>query len=170
MTATALGLVLVAALLHAVWNLLAKRAGGGPVLVWLYGTVSTVLLTPPVIVLFAVRRPEAGAAGLGYLLASAVIHVLYFVVLQRGYQLGDLSVVYPVARGTGPVLTTIGAVVLLGEHPSALALSGAVLVALSVFALAQSTGPATGHSRRAVAFGLLTGLLIGAYTLCDKDA
>lgn len=112
MTATALRLVLVVALLHAVRNPLAERAGGGPVLVWLRGTTATVLLTPLVIVLFAVRRPEVGSAGLGLLLASAVIHVLYFAVSQRGYQLGDLSIVYPVARGTGPVLTTIGAVAL----------------------------------------------------------
>src|SRR4051812_5195721 len=95
MTPAALVLVLVAAVLHALWNLLAKRAGGGAVLVWLYGTVSAVLLTPCA-VLILVRRPGLGPVGLSYTLASAVIHVVYFLVLQRGYQLGDLSVVYPV--------------------------------------------------------------------------
>src|SRR3954447_24668177 len=169
MTATALGLVLAAAVLHAGWNLLAKRAGGGAVLVWLYGTVSAVLLTPAVLVLAVVARPALGPVALGLTAASAVIHVVYFVVLQRGYQVGDLSVVYPIARGTGPVLSTAAAIVLLGERPSALALIGAALVALGVFSLARPPRATTADARRAVAFGLLTGLLIAAYTICDKQ-
>ena len=120
--------------------------------------------------LFVVQRPILDPVGLGFTLASAAIHVLYFVVLQHGYRLGALSLVYPIARGTGPVLTTIAAIVLLGERPSALALSGAALVALSVFALAQPPRTSTGDSRGAVAFGLLTGLLIATYTICDKQA
>jgi drug/metabolite transporter (DMT)-like permease len=170
MTAAALGLVLTAAVLHATWNLLAKRAGGGAALVWLYGAVSAVVLTPPSLALIVVRRPEIGPAGLIYTLASAILHVAYFVALQKGYQLGDLSVVYPVARGTGPVLTTIAAVILLGERPSAVALLGAVLVALGVFTLAKPDRQTAAHARGAIAFGLLTGVLIACYTLCDKRA
>jgi multidrug transporter EmrE-like cation transporter len=107
MTATALGLVLAAAVLHAAWNLLAKRAGGGAALVWLYGTASAVILMPPIIALFSLRRIDLGPTGLSYTLASAVLHVAYFLALQKGYEHGDLSVVYPVARGTGPVLSTV---------------------------------------------------------------
>lgn len=170
MTLTALGLVLVAAVLHAAWNLLAKRTGGGAALVWLYGTASAALLTPPAVILLVVRRPEIGPAGLAYAMASAILHVAYFLVLQRGYQLGDLSVVYPIARGTGPVLSTIAAVILLGERPSAVALLGAALIALGVFSLAKPERQSTTHARRAIAFGLLTGALIAAYTICDKRA
>jgi drug/metabolite transporter (DMT)-like permease len=170
MTLMALGLILFAAVLHAAWNLLAKRVGGGTVLVWLYGTTSAVLLTPFAIALIAIRCPSLGPAGLSATLASALIHIVYFIVLQRGYQLGDLSVVYPVARGTGPVLSTIAAISLLGERPSILALLGAVLVALSVFALARPARTATNDARRAVAFGLLTGILIAAFTIFDKQA
>jgi drug/metabolite transporter (DMT)-like permease len=170
MTATALALVLVAAVLHAVWNLLAKRAGGGAVLVWLYGTISALLLTPPALALLIMRPPPLGVIPIAYTLASALIHVVYFVVLQRGYQLGDLSLVYPIARGTGPVLTTIAAIALLGERPSGLAMAGAALVALGVFALARPAHASTVDSRRAVAFGLVTGVLIAAYTICDKQA
>jgi drug/metabolite transporter (DMT)-like permease len=170
MTLTALGLVLVAAVLHASWNLLAKKAGGGTILVWLYGTTSAVVLTPLALALIAIRRPVLGSAGLSFTVASAVIHVVYFLVLQRGYQLGDLSVVYPIARGTGPVLSTIAAILLLGERPSMLALLGATLVAVGVFALAANPRAATTDTRRAIAFGLLTGVLIAAYTICDKQA
>ncbi len=170
MTATALGLVLAAAVLHAAWNLLAKRVGGGAALVWLYGTVSAVILTPPIIALFSLRRTVLGPTGLAFTLASALLHVAYFLALQRGYEHGDLSVVYPIARGTGPVLSTIAAVALLGERPSPLALAGAALVAVGVFVLAQPEQVSAASSRRAVASGLLTGVLIAAYTLCDKRA
>lgn len=170
MTVAALGLVLAAAFLHATWNLLAKRAGGGSALVWLYGTISAVLLTPPGVAMIVIRRPEIGAMGLAYTGASAILHVAYFLVLQKGYQLGDLSVVYPIARGTGPVLTTVAAVILLGERPSAVALMGAALVALGVFTLAKPDRQTAVHAGRTIAFGLLTGVLIACYTICDKRA
>ncbi len=171
MTTAAFGLILTAALLHAIWNLLAKRAGGGAVLVWLYGSVSAVLLTPIAAALMIVNdRPVLGPPAWFFILASAFIHVVYFLVLQRGYQHGDLSVVYPVARGTGPVLTAIAAILLLGERPSMIALLGVVLMALSVFALARPARATTTDTKRAVAFGLLTGVLIATQTLCDKRA
>ena len=170
MTAAALGLVLAAAILHAAWNLLAKRAGGGAALVWLYGTASAVILTPPGVALLVLRRPELGPIGLGYTMASAVLHVAYFLVLQRGFEHGDLSVVYPVARGTGPVLSTIAAVALLGERPTSTALAGAALVATGVFVLARPERASAASSARAVGYGLLTGVLIAAYTICDKRA
>ncbi|SIN71551.1 Multidrug transporter EmrE [Singulisphaera sp. GP187] len=171
MTLTALALILSAAVLHALWNLLAKQAGGGAVLVWLYGTTSAVLLTPFAIALAVIDRPALGPTALSYTLGSVLIHVAYFVVLQRGYKVGDLSLVYPLARGTGPVLSTLAAIVLLGERPTALALLGAVLIALGVFTLAgPSRRTSSADTKQAVAIGLLTGLLIAAYTICDKQA
>ncbi|AGA28749.1 DMT family transporter [Singulisphaera acidiphila] len=170
MTLTALGLILAAAVLHALWNLLAKQAGGGVILVWLYGMTSAVLLTPLAVALAVLDCPELDTTGLSYTLASVLIHVAYYVVLQRGYKLGDLSLVYPLARGTGPVLSTVAAIFLLGERPTALALLGAILIALSVFALASPSRTATADTKQAVAMGLLTGLLIAAYTICDKQA
>jgi drug/metabolite transporter (DMT)-like permease len=170
MTATALGLVLIAALLHALWNLVAKRAGGGPAFVWLYGTTSAVLLSPLAAALFFVQDPQLSFAGFSFTAASAILHTAYFLVLQEAYREGELSVVYPVARGTGPVLSTIAAIAVLGERPSALALFGAILVALSVFALAKPSRSSAAEARRAITFGLMTGILIAGYTLCDKQA
>ncbi len=170
MTAAALGLILIAAVLHALWNLLAKRAGGGPAFVWLYGTASALLLLPFAVAVYVVQRPEITLAGASFTLASALLHAAYFVVLQQAYQEGDLSVVYPVARGTGPVLSTIAAIILLGERPSALAVFGAVLVAVSVFALAKPAQSRATDAKKAITFGLITGVLIAAYTVCDKQA
>ena len=170
MTATALGLVLIAAVFHALWNLMAKRAGGGPAFVWLYGTTSALLLSPLAVALFFVGHPQLSFVGMSFTFASAILHAGYFIVLQEGYREGELSVVYPVARGTGPVLSTIAAIAVLGERPSALALFGAILVALSVFALAKPTRSAAVDSKRAISFGVITGILIAGYTLCDKQA
>jgi drug/metabolite transporter (DMT)-like permease len=170
MTATALGLILVAAVLHALWNLLAKQAGGGPAFVWIYGTTSALLLLPFAVGAFAVQRPELTLVGMSFTLGSAVLHAVYFIVLQQAYREGDLSVVYPVARGTGPVLSTIAAIIALGERPSVLALCGAALVALSVFALARPARAKAVDTKKAIIFGLVTGVLIAGYTVCDKQA
>jgi drug/metabolite transporter (DMT)-like permease len=170
MTTTALGLVLIAAVLHALWNLIAKRVGGGVAFVWLYGMTSALLLSPLAGAQFFIQRPALSLVGLSFTLASAILHAGYFVVLQEAYREGELSVVYPVARGTGPVLSTAAAIAVLGERPSALALCGAVLVALSVFALAKPARASAGDVKRAITLGLVTGVLIAGYTVCDKQA
>jgi drug/metabolite transporter (DMT)-like permease len=105
------------------------------------------------------------------MLGSAVLQSTYFIMLFRGYRAGDLSLVYPLARGTGPLVATIGAILLLGERPSLLAIGGAVLIPLGAVFL--TGGPAMLRSRNAgtaAFYGIATGLLIGAYTLWDKQA
>lgn len=173
MTAPALALVLVAAVLHATWNFLAKRLGGGAGAVWLYSTLSMVCYAPVAAALVWLTRPGLSAAGAGFMLGSAVLHVGYFISLQRGYRKGDLSVVYPLARGTGPLLAAIAAVSFFGERPSPLAMTGAVLIAAGIILLA---GGRALLGRGAVSlsggpgYGLLTGLFIAIYTLWDKQA
>ena len=98
---------------------------------------------------------------------SGTIHLAYFVTLQRGYREGDLSLVYPLARGTGPTLSTAAAVLFLGERPSAVALCGAALVSAGILMLARGSGR---HARAGLLFGLATGALIAVYTLWDKHA
>jgi drug/metabolite transporter (DMT)-like permease len=91
--------------------------------------------------------------------------------LQRGYRVGDLSVVYPLARGTGPLLTMVGAVLLLGERPTPPAVIGALLIITGVFFIAGGEQMVRRRQLGAgVSYGLLTGLLIAAYTLWDKTA
>ncbi len=119
MTLFALVLVLVAAVFHATWNLLAKRVGdGGAVFVWLFGLCSLVLYAPLAVVVVLVSAPHLGPVEYLFMFGSGVLHLGYFVLLQRGYAVGDLSLVYPLARGTGPLLATAAAIVLFGERPS----------------------------------------------------
>ena len=110
------------------------------------------------------------ALGVG---VSAVLHVLYMSVLQRGYQLGNLSTVYATARGSGPFLSVIVAMLLLGERPSAAALFGVALVIVGVVAVGFVDRPPAGARRGidpAVLFGLLTGVMIATYTIWDAHA
>ena len=67
-----------------------------------------------------------------------MLQTLYFLTLQRGYKVGDLSVVYPLARGTGPLFSTLGAIFLLGERPTPLGLLGAGLIVAGVFVIART--------------------------------
>jgi drug/metabolite transporter (DMT)-like permease len=172
MNATALSLVLVAAVVHAAWNLAAKRvSSGGTQFVWLYYTAAAVFLLPVTIVLLVV---EAERPQWSWLLAAgvtAVLHVAYGVVLQRGNRVGDLSVVYPVARGTGPLLSVLAAVLVLGERPGPLGLVGAFLVVAGVLVI--STGRRGGDTHAVIAgilYGLLTGAVIAGYTLWDAHS
>ncbi len=171
MTAFALGLVLSAAFIHAGWNYLAKRAGeGGAAFVWLFAALSSAFYAPVAVLIYFWQKPYIGPAQLVFMVGSALIHLAYFLILQKGYRVGDLSLIYPLARGTGPTLSTLAAVLFLGERPSALAVLGAFLVAAGVFFLAGGAGSSKGSSKWGVGYGLITGTIIAAYTLWDKYA
>jgi drug/metabolite transporter (DMT)-like permease len=169
----ALALVLLAALAHAAWNVLAKTASGGATFVWLFSAAAAAIWLPVLAVSLVVAPGSVGLEGLGFMAGSGALHALYFVLLQRGYREGDLSLVYPLARGTGPLLSTLAAIVIFSERPSALALVGGGIIVAAVLSLAGAgSGARTGahHRRRAVAFALLTGVAIASYTLWDKQA
>ncbi|MDQ6832773.1 MAG: DMT family transporter [Chloroflexota bacterium] len=172
MTVLALSLVLSSAVLHATWNLFAKRAGGGAAFVWLFNALSALIYAPFALGAFLVQRPHIGPVEIAFMAGSTVLHTVYFLTLQRGYRVGDLSLVYPIARGTGPALSTTAAILIFGERPTPVAIGGALLIAVSVFALTgggrRSSDPA--RRRTAVIYGLITGVLIASYTLWDKRA
>ena len=160
--------MVTAACLHATWNLLAKRAGGGVAFVWLVSLLAAVLYAPLALAYWALQAPTVGPREVLFTAVSAALHTVYFLLLQAGYRRGDLSLVYPLARGTGPLLSTTLAVALLGERPSPLALSGALLVVIGVFVLTGGAGARSHSQAHAVLFGVATGVVIAAYTLWDK--
>jgi drug/metabolite transporter (DMT)-like permease len=169
---TALSLVLVAAFVHAAWNLAAKRVTfGGPRFVWLYYTVSAVAMLPAVAVALVVEPERPQWSWLIAAAVTAVMHIAYGIVLQRGYVVGDLSIVYPLARGTGPLLSVLAAVLVLHEHPGVFGLAGAFLVVAGVLVISIGGGTADRAARRAgVFYGVLTGAVIAAYTLWDAHS
>ena len=168
MPLTALALVLLAAFAHASWNLLAKGATGGAVFVWLTTLAAVAALAPLAAGALLTGGAAVSAAGAAFMAGSGVLHSAYFVVVQRGYRVGDLSLVYPVARGTGPLLATLGAVAVLGERPPSWSRSasrcGSCLAVLSL------AGRPRRADRAAIGYALLTGVLIALYTVWDKHA
>jgi drug/metabolite transporter (DMT)-like permease len=171
MSHVALALVLAAAFIHATWNLLAKRAGGGAVFVWLFAAFSSVFYAPLAAAVIVLQRPHIGGIQLLFLFGTAVLHLAYFLLLQSGYKVGDLSLVYPLARGTGPMLASASAILLFGERPTPLAMAGIALIGLGIYLLALSPQSLRQPgARQAVAYALLTGAFIAAYTLLDKRA
>jgi drug/metabolite transporter (DMT)-like permease len=176
MPATALALVLVAAVLHALWNIAAKKMGGD-LRFALIAAIQVALLWAPLAAWFghdvAGRWGWAEWAVIG---ASAVVHLVYFTTLLRGYRESDLTVVYPVARGVGPLLAVLGAVLVLGESLSAAGAFGVAAVIGGVFVLAG--GPALlmrarAHDPRVSAglgWGAAAGTMIAGYTVVDGYA
>jgi drug/metabolite transporter (DMT)-like permease len=166
----ALALVLTAALLHATWNLAVKGATGGDrvAFVWIYIVASSALWFPigVVWVLVTGQRPD-WSWFLGPLI-SALLHIVYQLVLQRGYAEGDLNLVYPLARGAGPMLTFLVAVTVLRQHPGSLAVAGVLAVVGGVLLI--SLGGRAARPRAGVSWGLATGATIAAYTLWDNHA
>jgi drug/metabolite transporter (DMT)-like permease len=170
MTGFALTLLLAAGFIHASWNYLAKRTGGGLAFVWIFAVCSALMYAPLAVGLVIWQQPAIGWAELGMMAGTVVIHIAYFLLLQHGYRVGDLSLVYPLARGSGPLLSMALAVVLLGERPSALAAGGGLMVAAGILAMAAGAGVPGSAKRPGVVFGLLTGVTIALYTLWDKLA
>ena len=166
MSLEVLALVLAAAVAHASWNLFAKPAQGGAGFVWLCAVAGTVLCVPVLVVALALDPGPLGWTALALMAGSGALHALYFVLLQRGYATGDLSLMYPLSRGTGPLLSSLAAIALLGEHPTGPALAGGLLIVAAVLSLARPGD----RSAETGFFALLTGTAIAGYTLWDKQA
>ena len=176
MSATALALILIAAVAHATWNLFSKQASvtGAASFVWLMSLAATVLYAPVVLVsALLIDPPRLTALCWVFLIGTGLLQAGYFLFLQSGYRLGDLSLVYPVGRGSGALLAALAGIVLLGEHPGPAGLAGIGLVIAGVLLLGAPAGggrSATRPDSRALAFALVTGMFIASYTLWDKYA
>lgn len=169
MPLAAVMLVLGAAALHAWWNYLAKGARvDAP---FTYGTVLTSLavLFPLAAVAYAIERPSLGWEVFALVAVSGSLHTLYFWLLTQGYRVGDLSLVYPLSRGTGPVFAVIGGVLIFGERPSAIAVLGIMLVVVGAVVISLPRNLSARHAVTSAGFALATGMVIATYTLWDKN-
>lgn len=174
MNVYAIMLVVTAAFIHATWNLLSKRASSvGPIFVFSYNLVACVVYLPWVAYLIARGGVPWNWPVVGCIILSGLIHLGYSLCLQRGYREADFSVVYPVARGTGPLLSTFGAVFFLAESPSLQVIAGLLAVVSGIWLIAtqgnfrafRQPGGMTG-----VRWGTTTGATIATYTVVDAYA
>ena len=171
MRTDALLLVLAAAAIHATWNALTKRAQDQLAFLWSSVSLATLVLLP---VGWALLPPEGvpGAAW-PFLVATSVIHAVYFYVLGRAYGSGEFSLVYPIARGLGVALVPLAAFFLLDERPSPLGALGVLLVVAGIVGINLSSAGLTSAGLSSLmsagtGWALVTGLSIAAYSLVDK--
>ena len=167
----ALALVLTAAVLHALWNYAAKGVTEDRLLfIWTYAVLSAGLLLPVGVVWLLVTDESPSLVWVGAAAFSAAMHIAYQLTLQRGYAEGDLNLVYPLARGTGPLLTFVVAVTVLGERPGLVAGVGVALVVAGVLLISWSPRALRANPWPGVVWGSLTGVAIAAYTVWDSHA
>ncbi len=162
MTPLIIGLVLFAALLHASWNAMAKSGGTPQFSIASYRLISAICCLP---LLFFFPLPFA--ASWPMLLASTLIHTLYYYTLSKSYRSGDLSQVYPLFRGLAPVLVVLGAAVFASEFLSPGAMLGIGLVSLGLISITFAGGAIGKIPPLALRWGLATSVLIAAYTVAD---
>ncbi|WP_029353542.1 DMT family transporter [Bosea sp. 117] len=171
MTFLALALVVAAALIHASWNLMSKRAAdAGPPFVVAYNLIACLAYAPWVGWLLAERAVDWSWPVGACILASGLVHLAYSLCLQRGYQVADLSVVYPVARGSGPLLSATTAFLLFGEPVTLPGVLGLLAVVAGIGLIATQGSFAAFRKREGhlgVCWGLATGGLIATYTVID---
>lgn len=165
----ALGLLLIAAVLHATWNLFVKRAKEKQVMTWL-ALLTGVLIYLPIVLL----NPINVLSVWPFILSSAIMEALYYIVLIRAYENGDFSLVYPMARGTAPALLAVWAMLFLGERPT---LPGAIGISLLVLGLVIVGGKvwwslrkAARLSSNALGMALAVALCISIYSTIDGAA
>jgi drug/metabolite transporter (DMT)-like permease len=189
-SATAITLILIAAVAHASWNLFSKQAAqtGAVSFIWLAATAATLLYIPVIAVAWAGGWLHLTALGWVFMAGTGVLESAYFVFLQSGYRLGDLSLVYPVGRGTGALLAAVAGIAFLGERPGPVAIGGIIAVVAGI-ALIGAPSPASAGppappgltseggaalrspaSTAAIGFAVATGVFIASYTLWDRYA
>jgi len=170
----AIALVLAAAIAHASWNLFSKQAAttGAAYFLWLLAAAGTLMYLPVVLVASAIATPHLAALNWVFLAGTGVLQAAYFLFLQLGYGLGDLSLVYPIGRGTGALLAATAGIVLLGERPAVIAIAGiaAIVIGVAAISLPSRTGAVARPSSKAIGFALVTGTFIATYTIWDKYA
>jgi drug/metabolite transporter (DMT)-like permease len=130
LNATALLLIFVAAIAHASWNLFSKQASvsGAASFVWLMSATATVAYLPVVAASVIASPPHLSALAWVFMAGTGLLQVGYFLFLQTSYRLGDLSLIYPIGRGTGALLAALGGIILLGERPGPAGIAGILLI------------------------------------------
>lgn len=169
MPLTALGLLLVAAMMHTTWNLLVKRAKEKQVFIW-WSLIAGVLLFSPLLV----SSWSSLISMWPFFISSALVEAIYYITLIRAYENGDFSLVYPMARGAAPAFLLIWATFFLGEHPQLFGLIGIALLVLGLVMVGGNTWWAlrksTELNKSALLLALGVACCISIYTAIDGAA
>jgi drug/metabolite transporter (DMT)-like permease len=167
-----LSLVLTAAVLHAWWNLLAKKAQGKIPFTWLIYVASNIIYLPAVVYELRTGENIYSRPLLWFSVSSAVLHLGYFSILQKGYRNADLSVVYPLARGAGPLFSSAAAILFMHEPLKLTSTLGLLLIIAGVLIITGLSFKRENNSAimTGIFYGVATGLFIALYTVNDTLA
>ena len=173
MTPLALSLVLLSACSHSIWNFLLKGSTNREVFTWWMLISVSILLIPLGVILF-LQEPFT-TIGLLFILGTVILHILYYILLARGYTKADLSLVYPIARGMAPILVPILGIFVLNERVSSIGLIGILIIILGI-GIVYWWGRIKEIIREPLKFlrepGLRyavgTGIIIAIYSIWDK--
>lgn len=174
MTGLAVVLVLISAVAHASWNLMVRRSGKPELTNWLMATSGAILALPIGLYLLITNPPDP--VGWIFIFGTVVLHIAYFFTLGRAYKYGDLSLVYPIARGLGLVLIPVIGVTVLRESVSVLGVIGIAGIFIGVVVIGSSSGsglrvwlnPRALLADKGVVFAIITGIVIASYSALDK--
>ena len=162
-------MITIAAAIHASWNAVARRAEDVVSFAWLSCLYATVIFSPFAIYVFNQSASNIDASAYGALFITVLCTCFGFLAILLGYKIGDYSVMYPISRGTGPLIATVAAILFLGERPSAAALAGIAMIVAGVFIIGGGwTAIKSKHSLKPILFGILTGALIANTTVWAK--
>lgn len=167
MSVLAFTMVVLSAFLHASWNFATKRVSGDISVLYI-GLCAASLLSLPV-VLFFLYSDGISLRSLFFILGTGAIHAVYFFALSRAYHYGDISVVYPIARGSGVAGTAVAASLLLQENVSSVGAGGIFLIVAGTILVGLRFSSQRDHYR-GVSFAMLVGLMIVCYSILDKLA
>ena len=155
-------LILSAAVMHAVWNAFVKMDGDR--LMTMAVVISTTGLLAPLLLL---TGPPPALESWPYIVLSVLLNNAYFLFLIEAYRFGDLSQVYPIARGSAPLLVAVGAALFANEQLSIAGLAGIFIISAGTISLVWGSGLRMSAEKRSIIFALLTGLMIASYTIID---
>lgn len=172
MTALGFILILFSAVCHATWNYASKKVKSDSAFIWLFSIISSIIYFPIVVASLFFYETNFQPHFIVFIVGSAIIHSIYFILLNKGYRHGNLSVIYPLARGTGPLFSTIIAIVLLKESVSFEALIGIILIISGIISIAGDPRTILSSIKKdkSLMYAFLCGLSIASYTIFDKIA
>lgn len=171
MTSIGFILIIFSAICHATWNYTTKKIKSNTTFIWLFSAISSVIYLPFVLTLLFVYKINFQFFFIFFITGSAALHSVYFILLNKGYRSGNLSVIYPLARGTGPLFSTVIAIVFLKESASPVAIVGIFLIISGIVSITGNPALILNSSKdNSLIYAFLCGLTIACYTIFDKIA
>lgn len=169
MTLTGIILIVFSAVCHATWNYTTKKVKSDSTFIWLFSIFSSIIYFPFALASLFIYKIEFKPYFILFILGSAILHSIYFILLNKGYRVGNLSIIYPLARGTGPLFSTIIAIIILKESASIVAILGIFLIIFGIITITGNPALILNSSKdKSLIYAFLCGISIASYTIFDK--